>query len=146
MAGAPTGSPVVSARARRFVHLFLAVFAVCGIATFEVLPFSGFRLFSELRGDERQSWQLRAVDDAGDEHPIVLADLPLSYRGTTRLLERWRDLSVDRRDEVCAAWSGPLRTSGVRVAEVRIYRVTASVRPDGPPPERRLAHTCARAT
>ena len=145
MSGAPAGSPAVSARTRRFVHAFLSVFLVCGFATIEVIPFSGFRLFAELRGDERRSWQLRAVDDAGDEHPIVLGDLPLAYRKSTLLIDGWDDLDADRRDEVCRAWSGPLRASGVVVEEVRIYALVTSLRPDGPPPERRLAHTCGRA-
>ena len=142
MDGAPTASPAVSAATRRFVHLFLAAFLVCGVATFEVFPFSGFRLFSQLRGDERESWQLRAVDDQGAERPIALGRLPLSYRKTSLLIGSWEDLSPARRDAVCDAWAGPLRASGITVTEVRIYRVVQSVRPDGPPPERRLAYTC----
>ncbi len=144
MGGASSGAPEVGAGARRFVHLFLAVFVVCGIGTFEVLPFSGFRLFSELRGDERRSWQLRAVDASGSEHPITLDDLPLSYRKTTILIEGWEDRSGEERDAICEAWSGPLRASGVEVRSVRIYRVVASVRPGGGAPDRRLAYTCGR--
>ncbi len=143
MAGA-SGAPAVSARTRRFVHLFLAVFVVCGLGTFEVFPFSGFRLFSELRDDERRSWQLRAVDDDGTEHPIVLGDLPLAYRKTTLLIEGWQERTPAEQDGICDAWSGPLRANGTAVREVRIYEVVASVRPDGPPPARRLAHTCGR--
>jgi hypothetical protein len=138
------GTSAVSVGTRRFVHAFLAVFVVCGIATFELLPFSGFRLFAEPRGAERRSWQLRAVDSDGDEHPIVLAELPLSYRNTSLLLEGWGGLSEAERDDVCDAWSGPRRASGAAVAEVRIYRLVGSVRPDAPPPERRLAYTCGR--
>jgi hypothetical protein len=141
---ASTGAPEVGAGTRRFVHLFLAVFVVCGIGTFEVLPFSGFRLFSELRGDDRRSWQLRAVDDDGDEHAIVLGDLPLSYRKSTILIEGWEERSREERDEICEAWSGPLRASGVEVRAVRIYRVVASLRPGGGAPDRRLAYTCGR--
>ena len=144
MPGGGVDPPAVSARTRHLVHAFLALFVVCGVATFEVLPFSGFRLFSERRGDERASWQLRAVDDEGAELPIVLGDLPLSYRGTTLLLDGWSGRSAAERDGICRAWSGPLRASGVAVAEVRIYRVVTSLRPDGPPPTRRLAYTWAR--
>ena len=142
MPGAVADPPEVSARTRHRVHVFLAVFVVCGIGTFEVLPFSGFRLFSELRGDERVSWQLRAVDDRGREFPIALGALPLSYRKTSLLIGDWEDLAPQRRDDICDAWAGPLRRSGVVVASVRIYRVVESLRPDGPPPERRLAYTC----
>ena len=135
--------PAVSAITRRFVHVFLAVFVVCGVGTFEVFPFSGFRLFSELRGEERQSWQLRAVDEDGTEQPIVLADLPLSYRKTSLLLDDFDELRPAERDAICEAWAGPLRASGTVVAAVRAYQVVESVRPDGPPPVRRLAYTCA---
>lgn len=146
MSGAPAGAPAVSAPTRHLVHAFLVVFLVCGFATLEVFPFSGFRLFSQLRGDERESWQLRAVDDEGQERSIVLGDLPLSYRKTSLVIGDWEDLTPGRRDAICDAWAGPLRASGVTVTEVRIYRVVQSVRPHAPPPDRRLAYTCGRAS
>ncbi len=142
MDGAPAGPPAVSALTRHLVRLFLVALLVCGLGTFEVFPFSGFRLFSELRGEERKSWQLRAVDADGDEHPIVLGELPLSYRKTTLLIDDWDELPAAERDEICRAWSGPLRAAGVAVDGVRIYQVVASVWPDGRPAERRLVDTC----
>jgi hypothetical protein len=134
--------PAVSAWTRRLVHLFLLVFAVTGVATLELFPFSGFRLFSELRPAERQSWALRAVDEAGDEIPIRLADLPLGFRNSTTLLRGFEDLSSAERDEICDAWAQPLRERDVSVVGVRIYSVVQSVRPDGPPPTRTLAYEC----
>jgi hypothetical protein len=135
-------APAVTARTRRLVHLFLLVFALTGIAHLELFPFSGFRLFSELRTAERQSWQLRAVDEGGDEHAIRLADLPLGYRNSTSKLRSFGDLSAARRDEVCDAWAEPLRERGTQVTSVRVYSVVQSVRPDGPPAVRRLAYEC----
>jgi len=132
----------VSARTRRAVHLFLLVFALTGLAHLEVFPFSGFRLFSELRSDERVSWQLRAVDADGVESPIRLAELPVGYRNSTKLLPGFADLPADERDAVCEAWAGPARASGQDVVEVRVYEVVQGVRPDAPPPDRRLAYTC----
>ncbi len=134
--------PAVSAWTRRLVHLFLLVFAVTGVATFELFPFSGFRLFSELRPAERQSWALRAVDEAGDEIPIRLADLPLGFRNSTTLLRGFDDRSSAERDEICDAWAQPLRERDVPVISVRIYSIVQSVRPDGPPPTRALAYEC----
>lgn len=142
MQGGSPGAPAVPPRTRHLVHLFLAVFVVCGIGTFELFPFSGFRLFSELRGEERLSWQLRAVEVDGDERPILLADLPLAYRKTTSLIPQWDDLPPSERDGICDAWTQPMRDDGIVVTEVRIYRLVASVRPDGPRPERTLAYTC----
>ena len=124
------------------MHVFLLVFALTGVAHLELYPFSGFRLFSELRGEHRTSYQLRAVDDEGDEVGISLGHLPLGYRQTARLIPGMADLSQAERDEICDAWAGPLRERGVDVVGVRIYRVSGSVRPDAPPPKREIAYEC----
>jgi hypothetical protein len=137
--------PPVSRRTRRVLHLFLLVFAVTGVAHLELFPFSGFRLFSELRPAERQSWQLRAVDDAGQEIPIRLGDLPLGYRNTSIRLQGFDALNAAERDEVCDAWAEPLRDAGAEVVAVRVYAVVQGVRPDAPPPVRRLAYECGDA-
>ncbi|MET0901947.1 MAG: hypothetical protein ABWZ52_01785 [Acidimicrobiales bacterium] len=135
-------APDVSPLTRHLVHAFLLVFAVTGIARLELYPFSGFRLFSEVRGENRTSYQLRAVDDEGEEVAISLGHMPLGYRQTAKLVPGLRDLSQEERDEICDAWAQPLRERGVEVVGVRIYRQVASVRPDGPPPERTLLHEC----
>jgi hypothetical protein len=134
--------PEVTARTRRLVHLFLLVFAITGVAHLELFPFSGFRLFSELRPSERQSWELRAVDDSGDELPIRLGDLPLGFRNSSILLRDFDGLTASERDDICDAWTEPLRADGIEVVQVHIYSVQRSVRPDGPEPERRLAYEC----
>jgi hypothetical protein len=136
--------PAVTRRTRRLLHAFLLVFALTGLAHLELYPFSGFRLFSELRQAERESWQLRAVEDDGTETPIRLAELPLGFRNTTLLLRGFDDLPAAERDAVCAAWSQPLRDRGVDVVGVRVYAVVESARPDGPPPRRRLAYECGQ--
>ena len=134
--------PAVGRWTRRCVHAFLLVFAVTGVAHLELFPFTGFRLFSELRPQERHSWQLRAVGPDGDETPIRLSELPLAYRNTSTLLLDFDDLTQDGRDAVCDAWAQPRRDGGAVVTGVRIYAVVGSVRPDGPPPQRRLAYEC----
>jgi hypothetical protein len=136
--------PPVSARTRRLLHLFLLVFAITGVAHLELFPFSGFRLFSELRPAERVSWQLRAVDEAGDEIAIRLGDLPLGYRNSTVRLQDFAALPARERDAICRAWAQPLREGGTEVVVVRVYEVVRSVRPDAPPPEPRLAYECGR--
>jgi hypothetical protein len=138
------GGPTVSRRTRWLLYAFLLVFAVTGVGHMEVYPFSGFRLFSELRSAERESWQLRAVDGDGGETPIRLADLPIGYRNSTLLLRGFDDLPPDERDDVCDAWAEPLRDRGVEVVGVRVYAVVESLRPEGPPPRRTLAYECGR--
>lgn len=132
----------VSPRLRRVVHLFLLVFALAGVAHVELWPFTGFRLFSELRGSEQAAWSIAAVDAAGAEQTIELHDLPVAYRNTSKLLEGFDHRSAASRDAVCDAWAAPLRTAGQEVVRVRVYALTISVRPDGPPPRRRLAYEC----
>lgn len=134
--------PDVSPATRHLLHGFLLLFAVTGIAHLELYPFSGFRLFSEVRGEERTSWQLRAVDAEGEEVGISLRHLPLGYRQSARLIPGMDDMSASERDDLCDAWAEPLRERGVDVVAVRIYRTVASVRPESPPPERTLAYEC----
>jgi hypothetical protein len=132
----------VAPRVRRALYAFLLAFVMCGVLHLELWPFTGFRLFSELRPAERQSWELEAVDPAGTEHPIVLHDLPVAYRNTSKLLLGFPHRSTESRDAVCDAWVAPLEAKGQAVADVHVYEVTASVRPHGPPPHRRLAYRC----
>jgi hypothetical protein len=138
----PDEGPPVSGRTRRLVHLFLLVFAVTGVAHLELFPFSGFRLFSELRPSERQSWQLRAVDEEGAEIAIRLTELPLGYRNSSTLLRDFDALTPDERDDICDAWAQPLRDRGTSVREVRVYAVVQVLRRDAPPPVRTLAYEC----
>jgi hypothetical protein len=124
------------------VHWFLLVFAITGLAHIELWPFTGFRLFSELRPSVRESWQIVALDPAGEEHAVVLHDLPVAYRNTVRLLIGFDHRSPASRDSVCDAWAEPLRESGQEVVRIRVYAVAASVRPHGPPPTRHVAYEC----
>lgn len=134
--------PTVTTRVRVGVYAFLLAFAVTGFATLEVFPFSGFRLFAELRPSVRESWQLRAVDATGAETPIRLGELPVGYRNTTTLLLTFDELTPGERDEVCDAWAAPLREAGADVVSVRVYAVVDEVRPDDRPPRRTLAYEC----
>ena len=140
----PTATAVdgVSRRTRRAVHWFLLVFAITGVAHLELWPFTGFRLFSELRPSVRESWAIVAVDRAGDEHGVALHELPVAYRNTAKILLGFDHRSPQSRDAVCDAWATPLREAGHDVARIRIYAVTAGVRPGSPPPHRALAYEC----
>jgi hypothetical protein len=132
----------VSPRLRRAVHLFLLVFAVTGIAHLELWPFTGFRLFSEVRTAEREGWAIVAVDHDGGERPIRLAELPVAYRNTTRLVDGFERRTDLERDAICDAWTHVVRARGGDVDHLRIYAVVDSVRPEGPPPARTLAYEC----
>ena len=90
----------------------------------------------------RESWEIVAVDPSGAEHAVVLHDLPVAYRNTARILQGFDHRSPASRDDVCDAWAVPLRESGQEVVRLRVYAVSASVRPDGPPPTRHVAYEC----
>lgn len=138
----PDEGSIVSRWTRGCVYAFLLVFAVTGLAHLELFPFSAFRLFSEVRHAERQSWQLRAVDANGIEMQIHLSKLPRGIRHTTDLLGDFDDLSAAARDEICDAWTQPMRDDGAEVSVVRVYNVVIHVRPGGPPPRRSMAYEC----
>jgi hypothetical protein len=137
-------APDVPPWTRRFAYALIGVVLLCGLARLEAFPMSGFRLFSAIRHDPHESWQLRAVTD-GEETPIVLADLPVAYRNTSYILRDFDTMSGGERDAVCRAWVQPAREDGKQVDFVRVYRVATSLRPDGPPPTRELRWECGRS-
>jgi hypothetical protein len=129
----------VDRRTRRGVYAFLATFALLGVVHLEWFwPFTGFRLFAELRPAERESWSIVAVDADGTESGVRLDDLPIAYRTTTRVLPRFDAMDQDEREEICAAWV----EGRDDVVEVRVYAVVTRLRPDAPPPTRTLAYRC----
>ncbi|MDP1820424.1 MAG: hypothetical protein Q8K58_11130 [Acidimicrobiales bacterium] len=132
----------VPRRTRCAVYGFLVAFAITGAAHLEAWPFTGFRLFSERRGPDREGWEIVAVEHDGAEVRIDLSDLPVGARGSAKLIEGFADMSQSDRDGVCRAWVAPLRDEGRAVDEVRVYARVDSVRPDGPPPTRSLAYSC----
>jgi hypothetical protein len=129
--------------ARWFVHGLLGVVLLCGLARLELFPMSAFKLFSGIRHEQHESWQIRAVA-GGEETPVLLGDLPVAYRNTSYILGDFDEMAAEERDAVCRAWVKPARDRGARVDLVRVYRVTASVRPDGPPASRELRWECGR--
>lgn len=134
----------VSPRLRRGLHVFLLAVAITGLAHVELWPFTGFRLFSELRAGTRDGWEIVTVDGAGSEHVLDLHDLPVAYRYTYKVLQDFDGMSAPARDDICTAWAGPRRESGEVVGEVRVYAVTFRVRPGGGLTRRTLAYECGR--
>lgn len=109
-----------SSRVRAFVYAFLAVFLVCGAREIEYWPLTGFRLYTEIRTEERPSTRVMALLADGGSREVVFVDLPFGYHSTNRLLSDFPDLTQDERDEICDAWVQPLREDGVEVVGVRV--------------------------
>ncbi len=136
---------IASRRVRRVLHVFLLLFAVCGLGHVEVWPLTGFRLFSEVRTREREGWELVTVDSRGTEHVLHLSTLPVGYRNTTKLVPGMADRSAAARDAICRAWADPLRARGEDVAYVRVYAVVEDAFPHGRPTVRTLTYDrCGR--
>ncbi len=114
MSGAPS-RPV-----RAFVYGFLALFLLCGALEVEHWPLTGFRLYTEIRTEERPSTRVIALLADGSSREVVFVDLPFGYHSTNRLLSDFPDMTQDERDEICDAWVQPLRDDGIEVVGVRV--------------------------
>lgn len=129
---------------RVFAYGLIAVVLCAGVASFEAWPLSGFKLFSATRGPTRVSWELQAVVD-GEEQKVAIGETGAELGYSTLVLADFDEMSAGERDDVCAAWVAPLRESGAPVDELRIYRITADIRPESDPPVIKLMWTCARS-
>jgi hypothetical protein len=132
--------------ARWFVGLYLAVFAVCGVAGFEAWPLTGWRLFADARQARQPGFQAVAVDADGRETPIPFRDLPAGYQGDVQVLKGFADLPPGEQAAVCQAWAEAVRDRGGEVAAVRIYATVTDLSrrlgDRGAPPARTLRFTC----
>ncbi len=131
-----TPDPVRSARpswrVRAFVYAFLAVFLVCGAFEIEHWPLTGFRLYTEIRTEERTSTRVIALLADGGTEEVVFVDLPFGYHSTNRLLSDFPDMTQEERDEICDAWVQPLRDDGVEVVGVRVDEYVTHLGGAGP--------------
>jgi hypothetical protein len=125
-----------SPRVRIFVYAFLAVFLACGAFEIEHWPFTGFRLYTALRTEERPSTRVIALLADGEEREVVFADLPFGYHLTNRLLSDFPDMAQAERDEICDAWVQPWRDDGVEVTGVRVDEYVTHLSDTDSSPER----------
>ena len=131
--------------AKAFGGVFLALFATCAVLGLEWWPFTGWKLFSQLRVDEQIAYEAR-YRDGGDEAPV-----PWDRMGEARgFIFIMRDFAAGRGQEAaCVAWlDGLERNVGASRPVIRIYRHEWRLsdregdRAYRPPPE--LAWTCDR--
>ena len=131
--------------ARGFGLAFLATLAVCAVLGLEWWPFTGWKLFSQLRVDEQIAYEAR-YRDAGEERPV-----PWDRMGEARgFIFVMQDFAAGEGQEAaCAAWlDGLERNVGARRPVIAIYRHRWRLserdgdRARRPPPE--LAWTCDR--
>jgi hypothetical protein len=121
---APLRRPLIPASrpARVAVGAFLAVLLTCGLFGLEFWPFSGFKLFSQLRTDRQVRWELTA-----DGRPVDFSTLPRGYRQGAHVLPTLARGSASRREAACRAWSS------VSTGALQVYRVVATSAGPGKP-------------
>jgi hypothetical protein len=105
--------------ARGFGAVFLTTFAVCAVLGLEWWPFTGWKLFSQLRVDEQVAYEARYRDGAGE------APVPWTRMGEHRgFIFIMRDFAAgEGREDACAAWlDGLERYVGARRPAITIYR------------------------
>lgn len=121
-------------------------FIVCGAFRYELWPFTGWRLFSQVRTSSQSGWQAAAVDGQGREASIDFGALPRGFHGSLWVLRSFPSLSPAERDEVCRAWARAVRARGGVITEIRVYRThrTLPLDHDEKPrlDRRELAYTC----
>jgi hypothetical protein len=128
------GTP--TSRVRAFVYGFLALFLLCGALEIEHWPLTGFRLYTEIRTEERTSTRVIALLADGRSQEVVFVDLPFGYHSTNRLLSDFPEMTQEERDEICDAWVQPLREDGVEVVGVRVDEYVTHLGDPGSRPER----------
>jgi len=116
----PTGG--APRQARPFVAAFLATLVVCGLAPFNLWPFSNWELFSRLRTQTR--WEAVAVAWTGRERAYPIASPRHGYRGFAAVSGGFSKQSAAQPDASCAAWlRGATEVLGTKTRLVRIYRM-----------------------
>ena len=124
----PAPSPdAVPGWVRPFLYGVVVLLLVCALAGLEWWPFTGFRLFSQVRSSTDVSYEVRTVTHGGVEQSLNFGSYPPSFRQYSRLLVRMADLTTAERNRICQAWATGAAKRGVDVAQVRIYRVVRPV-------------------
>jgi hypothetical protein len=103
------------------VFLAVALLFAAGVGTKEWWPFTGWRLYSNMKGPTSGSYFAYRVDSAGKEHVVDYHDLPYSYARAPYLLEKFPKLSDAEREAVCDALAHGERGEGRSVQSIEIY-------------------------
>jgi hypothetical protein len=149
-AAVPTPTPQrhdgPSPLARLFLYGFLAVLMATALLAVEWWPFTGWKLFSQLRTGTVHGWQVTTVDQAGAEAALDFGALPRGFSGWFQLAQRLPSMTATDRDDLCATWLDAAQDAGTGAVGVRVYRTTQAVRTDdrgpAPPVERALYLGC----
>ena len=128
----PSGTPARPGRVplwtRGFVAIYLIAFLLCGAFAIEAWPLTGWRLFSHPRRANLYGWRAYTFDARGRETAIDFARFPRADRHLPLIMQTYGKLPPAREDAVCRAWAARMRSFGVQVSGVRIYRTHVNLR------------------
>jgi len=113
------------------VLVLLTLLLLAGLGTKEWWPFTGWRLYSNMKGPTSGSYFAYRVDPSGEEHAVDYHDLPYAYARAPYILEKFPKLSAAERGGVCDALAQGEREAGRPVEEILIYWERRRVVPVG---------------
>lgn len=91
-----------------FVVILLGMIIVCGLFGFELWPFSGLKLFSQVRTSRSTTWQVTVVYKDGKRSPYPFERLPRADRNARFVLEQLSNRSEQEKKNVCDYWKNDL--------------------------------------
>ena len=100
----------------------LVLLLVAGLGGVEAWPLTGWRLFSESRGDQQTGWALQTVAADGAVSPFSLAELPVGYRLATWPLGDLPEGPSTEGDALCADLLEGAVAARPDTTELRILR------------------------
>lgn len=111
----------VPAAARVFVVLLIGALLYFGWNAIEKWPFTGWRLYSEIKGDTAGSFFAYRLAPDGSVHAIDYQELPDAYSRAPYLLEKFDRRTPAERERVCDSLAKGERDQGREVAAIHIY-------------------------
>lgn len=136
--------------ARVFAVLLIGSIVYTGWNAIERWPYTGWRLYSGMRGPTAGSFFASWVDEDGGVHRVDYTEIPDAYSRAPYLLEKFERRTRAEREPVCEALATAYRDQGHEVAAILIHweRYKVGIR-DGERTkdriERELRWSCAEA-
>ena len=111
----------VPAAGRVFVVLLIGALLYFGWNAIEKWPFTGWRLYSEIKGSTAGSFFAYRLAPDGSVHAIDYQELPDAYSRAPYLLEKFERRTPAERERVCDSLAKGERDQGREVAAIHIY-------------------------
>lgn len=117
----PPPTDRVPVAARVFAIALLLAIVYTGWNAVERWPFTGWRLYSNLKGPTAGSYFAFRVDGDGARHRVDYQDMPDAYSRAPYLLEKFDRYPEARREAVCDAIAEGQRGEGYDVDAIHVY-------------------------